>query len=138
MTPREFRQAKNLEFDHFIELTNTGIKPRYVNIELFAQEYHKAKLNLLTIPNVVSKMTKKNDTSENKAQCAIQNVSNNTDFWKDAQEFLNSQLPVNFKEKMKEYCESKEYKQNDFRLFKSMLQEAVGFKAMMILLKHYY
>lgn len=48
MTPREFRQQKEFEFDHFIELTSTGIKPNYVNIELFAQEYHKAKLNLLT------------------------------------------------------------------------------------------
>jgi hypothetical protein len=53
MTPREFRQEKEFEFDHFIELTSTGIKPNYVNIELFAQEYHKAKLNLLTIPVVV-------------------------------------------------------------------------------------
>jgi hypothetical protein len=49
MTPREFRQEKEFEFDHFIELTSTGIKPSYVNIELFAHEYHKAKLNLLTI-----------------------------------------------------------------------------------------
>ena len=75
--------------------------------------------------------------NKKKEQCTIQNVSNSVDFWKDAQEFLNSQLPDNFEEKMKEYCEDKEYKQNDFRLFKSMLQEAVGFKATMILLKHY-
>ena len=53
MTPREFRQEKEFEFNHFIELTSTGIKPNYVNIELFAQEYHKAKLNLLTIPDVI-------------------------------------------------------------------------------------
>jgi hypothetical protein len=53
MTPREFRQEKEFEFDRFIELTSTGISPNYVNIELFAQEYHKAKLNLLTIPVVV-------------------------------------------------------------------------------------
>ena len=53
MTPREFRQEKEFEFDHFIELTSTGISPNYVNIELFAHEYHKAKLNLLTIPVVV-------------------------------------------------------------------------------------
>ena len=55
MTPREFRQEKDFEFDHFIELTSTGIKPNYVNIELFAQEYYKAKLNLLTIPVVTQR-----------------------------------------------------------------------------------
>lgn len=82
-------------------------------------------------------MAKKNDTPENQSQCAIQNVSNSADFWKDAQEFLKSQLPSDFSEKMKEFAESKEYKENDFRLFKNMLEEAVGFEATMILLKHY-
>jgi hypothetical protein len=53
MTPREFRQEKELEFDHFTELTSTGIKPNYVNIELFAHEYHQAKLKLLGIGVVV-------------------------------------------------------------------------------------
>jgi hypothetical protein len=82
-------------------------------------------------------MTKKNKTSEATAQCAIQNVSNSADFWKDAQEFLKSQLPSDFGEKMKEFAESKQYKQNDFRLFKSMIEDAIGFEATMILLKHY-
>ena len=54
MTPREFRQEQDFEFDHFSKLTSTGISPDYVNIELFAHEYHKRKLNLLNIP-VVSK-----------------------------------------------------------------------------------
>jgi hypothetical protein len=53
MTPREFRQEQNLEFDHFQELTETGIKPNHVNIELFAHEYHQAKLKLLGIGFVV-------------------------------------------------------------------------------------
>ena len=53
MTPREFRQEQEFEFDHFQELTSTGIKPNYVNIELFADEYHKAKLKLLGIGGVV-------------------------------------------------------------------------------------
>ena len=52
MTPREFRQEQEFEFDHFQELTNTGIKPNYVNIELFAHEYHKRKLKLLGIGGV--------------------------------------------------------------------------------------
>ena len=82
-------------------------------------------------------MKKGNTVQEITSQFDMQNVSNSTDFWKDAQDFLNSQLPDNFEEKMKEYCESKKYKQNDFRLFRSMLQEAVGFEATMILLKHY-
>jgi hypothetical protein len=60
MTPREFRQEKEFEFDRFIELTSTGISPNYVNIELFAQEYHKAKLNLLTIPVVVKSLPQDN------------------------------------------------------------------------------
>lgn len=47
LTPREFRLEQEFEFDHFIELTSTGIKPNYINIELFAHEYHRAKLNLL-------------------------------------------------------------------------------------------
>lgn len=49
MTPREFRQEQDFDFDHFQELTSTGIKPNYVNIEMFAHEYHKAKLKLLGI-----------------------------------------------------------------------------------------
>lgn len=53
MTPREFRQEQEFEFDHFQELTSTGIKPNYVNIELFAHEYHKHKLKLLGIADVV-------------------------------------------------------------------------------------
>jgi len=78
-------------------------------------------------------------TEENKKkeQCTIQNVSNSVDFFKDAKEFLESQLPKDFGDKMRTFVESKDYKQNDVRLFKSMLQEAVGFEATMILLKHY-
>lgn len=52
MTPREFRKEQEFEFDHFQELTDTGIKPNYVNIELFAHEYHQAKLKLLGIGGV--------------------------------------------------------------------------------------
>lgn len=52
MTPREFRQEQEFKFDHFQELTSTGIKPNYVNIELFAHEYHRRKLKLLGIANV--------------------------------------------------------------------------------------
>ena len=60
MTPREFRQEQEFEFDHFQELTNTGIKPNYVNIELFAHEYHKRKLKLLGIGGVIKSYSEKN------------------------------------------------------------------------------
>mgnify|MGYP006295116187 CR=1 FL=1 len=70
-------------------------------------------------------------------QYTLHGVSNSVDFWKDAQEFLKSQLPSDFYEKMKEFAESKQYKQNDFRLFKSMIEDEIGFEATMILLKHY-
>lgn len=53
MTPREFREEQEFEFDHFQELTSTGIKPNYVNIELFAHEYHLAQLKLFGIADVV-------------------------------------------------------------------------------------
>ena len=53
MTPREFRQKQEFQFDHFQELTSTGINPNYVNIELFAHEYHQTKLKLLGIGGVV-------------------------------------------------------------------------------------
>ena len=77
-----------------------------------------------------------NDNNK-KEQCTIQNVSNSVDFFNDAKEFLESQLPKDFQDKIRAFVESKDYKQNDVRLFKSMLQEAVGFEVIMILLKHY-
>lgn len=33
------------------------------------------------------------ENTKNEKQCAIHEVSNSVDFWKDAQEFLKSQLP---------------------------------------------
>jgi len=71
------------------------------------------------------------------AQLGIGGVSNSADFCKDAQEFLKSQVPNDFQEKMIEYAKSKNYNQNEFRLFKNMLEEAVGFHGVMVLLKHY-
>lgn len=53
MTPREFRQEQEFNYDHFTELTKTGINPNYVNIELFAHEYHKAKVKNLGLADVM-------------------------------------------------------------------------------------
>ena len=64
-------------------------------------------------------------------------VSGSADFWKDAQEFLKSQLPPDFEDKLRQYVTDKGYNQNEFRLFKNMLQEAVGFHGTKVLLKHY-
>lgn len=50
-TPREFRQEQEFDFDHFVELTSTGIKPNYNNIEMFAHDYYKYKLKLLELNN---------------------------------------------------------------------------------------
>ena len=72
-----------------------------------------------------------------KKQSTTKNVNNNTDFGKDAQEFLKSQLPTDFDDKMKEYIISKGYNQNEFRLFHNMLERAVGFHATVVMLKHY-
>lgn len=64
-------------------------------------------------------------------------ISNDIDFWADAREFLNKNIPANFNEKMTEYIKDKNYNQNEFRLFKSMLEEAIGFHGTIVLLNHY-
>jgi hypothetical protein len=66
-----------------------------------------------------------------------ESINNNVDFWKDAQDFLESQLPADFEDKMKEYVGRKGYNKNEFRLFKNMLEEAVGFYGTVVFLKHY-
>ena len=52
MTPKEFRKKQEFQYDHFFNLTSTGISPNYDNIEKFAEEYHQAKLKLLGIGGV--------------------------------------------------------------------------------------
>lgn len=74
---------------------------------------------------------------EESTQLGIGAVSNNTDFWKDAQDFLKSQLPTDFEDKLKEYVTTKGYNQNEIRLFNNMLEEAVGLYGTMVILKHY-
>lgn len=64
-------------------------------------------------------------------------ISAETDFWKDAQEFLSSQLPADFQDKMLEYAKTKNYSKNEFRLFSSMLKDAVGFHTTIVQKKHY-
>ena len=76
------------------------------------------------------------DNLKNEQQCAIHDVSNSVDFWKDAQEFLKSQLPDDFQEKLDKYVTDKGYNSNECRLFKSMLTEAVGLYGTVMVIKH--
>ena len=82
-------------------------------------------------------MEHENLNNQETAQLGIGAVSSSADFWKDAQEFLKSQLPTDFEDKLKQYATDKGYNQNEFRLFKNMLEEAVGFHGTVVLLKHY-
>tara|TARA_R110002012_G_scaffold77085_3_gene194882 strand:+ start:1338 stop:1601 length:264 start_codon:yes stop_codon:yes gene_type:complete len=52
MTVKEFREKQDLKYDHFFNLTSTGISPNYDNMEKFAEEYHQDKLKLLGIGGV--------------------------------------------------------------------------------------
>ena len=51
----EYLEEQKFGYDHFTKLTSTGINPDNDNIAQFAEDYHKAKLNLLTIPVVVNR-----------------------------------------------------------------------------------
>lgn len=64
-------------------------------------------------------------------------VDDTRDFWGDAQEFMNSQIPADFEKKMLEYANARGYNTNEFRLFKHMLMEAVELHATVVLLKHF-
>jgi len=49
----EYLEEQKFGYDHFTELTSTGINPDNNNIAQFAEDYHQAKLDLLTIPVVI-------------------------------------------------------------------------------------
>lgn len=49
----EYLEEQKFGYDHFTQLTSTGINPDNDSIAQFAEDYHQAKLNLLTIPVVV-------------------------------------------------------------------------------------
>lgn len=64
-------------------------------------------------------------------------TNESVDFWKDAQEFLDSQLPADFEDKMADYVTKKGYTTNEFRLFKVMTEDAIGYRGTIVLLKHF-
>lgn len=63
------------------------------------------------------------------------NINNNIDFWKEAQEFLNNQLPKDFQERLNKYVTDKGYNINECRLFKHMLTEAIGLYGTVMIIK---
>ena len=52
MKAKEYLEKQEFNYDHFTKLTSTGISDDINNILKFAEDYHQAKLNLLTIPDV--------------------------------------------------------------------------------------
>jgi|GEM_PF-2750804 hypothetical protein len=52
MKAKEYLEKQEFNYDHFTKLTSTGISDDIDNIIQFAEDYHQAKLNLLTIPVV--------------------------------------------------------------------------------------
>jgi hypothetical protein len=82
-------------------------------------------------------MENKNLNNQETTHLGIGAVSSSADFWGDAQEFLKSQLPSDFQDKLKQYATDKGYNKNEFMLFKNMLEESVGFHGTIVLLKHY-
>ena len=49
MKAKEYLEKQEFNYDHFTKLTSTGISDDINNILKFAEDYHQAKLNLLTI-----------------------------------------------------------------------------------------
>jgi len=74
---------------------------------------------------------------KNKNNKVKDKVKDNVDFWKEAQDFLKTVLPEDFQDKIHDWLKNKDFTENDVRLFKCMLEEAIGFEVTMIILKHY-
>lgn len=62
-------------------------------------------------------------------------ISDEANFYVDAQEFLKSQLPHDFKSNMREFVKSKGYTENEVRLFRAMMQESIGLEAVILILE---
>jgi hypothetical protein len=60
----------------------------------------------------------------------------NIDFWKDADDFLKSQLPPEFENKLQEFVINKKYNENELRLFNFMLKESLGFYTTIFILRN--
>ena len=62
-------------------------------------------------------------------------INDGIDFWKDANEFLKTQLPNNFQEELDSYTVTKGYNLNECRLFMSMLSDALNLYGMLMVIK---
>lgn len=52
----EYLEEQKFSYDHFTELTSTGINPDNNHIAQFAENYHQAKLKLLGIGVVTKRL----------------------------------------------------------------------------------
>jgi hypothetical protein len=49
MKAKDYLEEQNFNYDHFTELTSTGIFPNYNNIIKFAESYHQKQLELTAV-----------------------------------------------------------------------------------------
>ncbi len=83
-------------------------------------------------------MSEKIKNAEQSGNDTIHSVSDSVNFWKEAQTFLKSILPEDFQDKLLKYAKEKNFNENEFRLFKNMIEEFIGFEGTMVILKHYH
>lgn len=62
----------------------------------------------------------------------MENNIKNIDFYQKAQKFMESQLPSDFGEKLKEFIEKENFNSNENLLFESMMKDVIGFHTMMV------
>ncbi len=65
----------------------------------------------------------------------MENHINGRDFWTEAQEFLKTQIPENYQDNLKDFVVSKGYSDNELRLFRYMLKDALDLHGVMVQLK---
>jgi hypothetical protein len=64
-------------------------------------------------------------------------VIGGADYHKDAHDFIKSILPSDYEERLTEFAKSKNYNQNEFRLFSKFIEDDINFYASLVRLKHY-
>lgn len=65
------------------------------------------------------------------------NLNGGADYHKDAHDFIKSILPSDYEERLTEFAKSKNYNQNEFRLFSKFIEDDISFYANLVRLKHY-
>lgn len=75
------------------------------------------------------------ETPNENIQYSESNLREPDDFWKDANDFLETQIPKDFQDNLLNYAKSKNYTVNEFRLFSYTLKEALTLHSTIVLLK---